>query len=100
MSEEQTYYQKNKARQLALAKDYRQKHLDYYKTYWQTYYQENKSTLQQKQRERRWKRSTKKEQKTFLKTQKAVAPLVLDTVQEVTTIPMTIDRGNYTISWD
>ena len=52
MSEEtQSYYQRNKERQLALAKVYREKHKEKYRTYWQTYYLANKQSLLEKRKE-------------------------------------------------
>jgi hypothetical protein len=52
MTEEtQTYYQRNKERQLALAKLYRDKNREKYREYWKAYYQENKQSLLEKRKE-------------------------------------------------
>jgi D-lyxose ketol-isomerase len=47
----QTYYAKNRERQLALAKAYRDANKEKMKGYWKKYYQENKHTLKDKHRE-------------------------------------------------
>lgn len=52
MSEEtQTYYQKNREKQLKLAKEYQDKNRDYYKAYNRVYYQKNKEKLKAKHKE-------------------------------------------------
>lgn len=54
MSEEekkQSYYQRNRERQLELAKKYREANKEKMKDYWVSYYQKNKDTLKVKHRD-------------------------------------------------
>lgn len=113
MSEEQTqsYYQRNRERQLALAKEYRTKNREKYRAYWKIYYQENKDVLREKHKQYVRKNKTRI---NFLnrtkyypthqakKQEEPVAPAVPSIMQRVEEqqIPMTIDRGSFTISWD
>lgn len=48
---DKTYYEKNRERLLAKAKEYRLKNLDYYTEYNKTYYQKNKEKLKAKHKE-------------------------------------------------
>lgn len=52
MEEEKlSYYQRNKAKCLAQAKEYQQKNKEKYKLYWQEYYQINKERISKQQRD-------------------------------------------------
>ena len=111
MSEEKSYYERNKARQLALAKEYRLKNREKYRAYWKIYYQENKDVLREKHKEYVRKNTTRL---NFLhrtkyypahqaKKQDEATPQQIPSIMqrvEEQQVPMTIDRGNFTISFD
>lgn len=48
---EETYYQKNKDRQLALAKKYREEHKEQYQSYYKTWYLANREKVLEKRKE-------------------------------------------------
>ena len=50
-SETLTYYQRNRERCLAKAKEYRTKHKEKYQQYWKTYYEKKKQELMKKRME-------------------------------------------------
>jgi hypothetical protein len=52
MSEEKkTYYERNKEKCLAQAREYQKAHVQEYKDYWKVYYQENKDKLREQRKE-------------------------------------------------
>lgn len=54
MSEEKkTYYERNREKCLAQAREYQKAHAQDYKDYWKVYYQENKDKLREQRREYR-----------------------------------------------
>jgi hypothetical protein len=114
MSEDQTqsYYQRNRERQLALAKEYRQKNREKYRAYWKIYYQEKKDILREKHKQYVRKNNTrlnflnrtkyypKHQTKKQDEIRSPTIPTIMQRVEEEQTIPMTIDRGNFTLSFD
>lgn len=56
----ETYYQRNRERLLAYAKEYGAKHREQQRQYWKTYYIENKEALNEKERERREKKKAQR----------------------------------------
>jgi hypothetical protein len=109
MAEEETYYQKNRVRQLALAKKYQDEHREKYRAYNRTYYmlhkekllakhrtyfQANKVTIYKKYNEQYG--PTYQEKK---KEERVYTPPVLDAATPTNTVPMTIEHGNFQIFW-
>lgn len=89
MSEEQTYYQRNRERILSYAKEYGAKHREQQKEYWKTYYEQNKETLKAKGRARRQANSVPKPPK--VKKEKPVkAPRVVEVLTKPEPAPMVI----------
>ena len=99
MSEEQTYYQKNRDRCLTNAKEYLEQHREEYKAYHREYYQKNKHAMNAKRRE--WQRKHREKTRVVFYERKPVAevqkvltqPIVLSPVEEMPRWSMVISEG-------
>jgi hypothetical protein len=122
-SEEQklSYYQRNKAKCIAQATEYRLKNKEKYQEYWKKYYQENKAELTakrvayaRKHKERIYKKNRekyypkhqakKKEEMSLKEIHKArlelPRPEVLEKIVSEPAFTFTRTEGDYQIRWD
>lgn len=114
MSEEEkkeSYYSRNRERQLELAKKYRAEHAEQYKTYWVTYYQKNKDELKVKHRNyvRNNREKINQKQRTiYYKRHQAKKkgetpeplPSVLSPTVEMPMWAMKVSTGNHLVSFE
>lgn len=98
---EETYYQKNREKQLALAKTYQDAHRDYYKAYNKIYYQKNKDKIRVRQKENKQITRQKNPKKSHAKKQEPPPPTpTLSVVETMALPPIIIQTGSITVSFD
>lgn len=113
MSEEkESYYSRNRDKQLALATAYRNAHKEQYKQYWKTYYEKNKSVLLKKRAQYARKNKEKiyykyktiyyprHQQKNKNQIQDPVPATAPETTEVPSLPPILIFRGNHTVSFE
>lgn len=102
MSEEPlSYYQRNKAKCLAQAKAYQQKHRDEYREYHRTYYQMNRDELLRRGKVRKQKRVKHPRQPKQCIVKKAdPLPIVITPITELPPWTLVIDKKEVTVSFD
>lgn len=99
MSDEPTYYQKNRDRCLTQAKEYLEQHREEYKAYHREYYQKNKHQMNAKRRE--WQRKNREKTRVVFYERKPeevvkkilMQPIVLSPVEEMPRWSMVISEG-------
>ena len=99
MSDEPTYYQKNRDRCLTQAKEYLEQHREEYKAYHREYYQKNKHQMNAKRRE--WQRKNREKTRVVFYERKPeevvkkilTQPIVLSPVEEMPRWSMVISEG-------
>lgn len=106
----ETYYAKNREKQLALANKYRETHKQQQKEYWQKYYLDHKDELRIKRREYARKNAERIREKhrtiyyprhQAKKKQDVVeAPVELNPTVEVPAWTMIVSKGNHMVSFD
>ena len=108
---DQTYYQKNRERQLALAKEYQKNNKEKAKRYWASYYATHKTELLAKRKEyaRNNKDRIYRKNRTVYyprhqkkKKGEPVEPLppVLNPTVEIPASSLIVSRGDHVVSFD